>query len=340
MSVPSIKNYKILIADKDRELVGVLSNMLKNIGFSAPYVTSSGRDAIGALNKQSFDFLITEWNVEQLNGIEVIKTIRMDPLSPCPTLPIIMLTGRAEQIDVITARDAGVNEYVAKPFSVKTVYSRLERIIMQPRNFVVTKKFVGPDRRNRSKPPAEIADRRVNVLRPNQSSQTVSAKMIGASESPRLWAPDYSLKAKLGAGNSLQSIITPEILEKAQSLINAITQDSLEWIKKDLQLLDGLAKNLMKEGAAVELIAQVGELALSINSRAGTFGYDQVAKIAYMLYLFCRNKLQLQNEQHVTIVQKYVDVMYVIMSQRLLGEGDVIADEIIEGLKTMTEKLA
>ncbi len=339
MSSSRLSKYRIAIVDQDRELGDVLSQMLQNIGFSVPYVTRSGREAFQTINHDVYDFLITEWNIEQLNGIDLIKRIRQDKASMCPTLPIIMLTGRAEKSDVITARDAGVNEYVIKPFSAKAVYNRIERIVEKPRNFVVADRFIGPDRRSKSKELPEERDRRTLQLRAKPDPANISATTISTLNAPCMWAPDYSLKSKLGAGVTLQSIITPELLEKAQLAIYAITQDSLEWIKNDFQMLELLTRRLESEPANLELLSQSAEAALSISSRAGTFGYDQTATISYMLYLFCRNKLRPGNKTHAMIVQKHVDVLYVIMGQRLLGTGNEMTSRIIEELRNLTEKL-
>ena len=140
--------------------------MLGEMGFSNVEVTLSGAEARECLRKKHFDFLITEWNIKDVDGISLINHIRRDPGSPNPTLPIIMLTGRAEQADVSAARDTGINEYVIKPFSAKTIYDRLERIIEKPRNFIAGPTFVGPDRRHKGEPPPGVANRRTLNIPP------------------------------------------------------------------------------------------------------------------------------------------------------------------------------
>jgi two-component system chemotaxis response regulator CheY len=144
-----LKAYRILVVDADIELAQVLKAMLREMGFSNVHLTKSGVDAISLMRTMVFDFIITEWATQQLDGIAMLEFIRRNPNSPNPTIPIIMLTGRAEQVDVALARDYGINEYVIKPFTAKSIYSRLERIVEQPRSFVVAKTFVGPDRRSR-----------------------------------------------------------------------------------------------------------------------------------------------------------------------------------------------
>lgn len=333
MSVTPLKNYRILIADQDRELAEVLSRMLQSMGFPIPYITRSGRDAVSILNSRTFDFLITEWNIQQLDGVQTIKKIRSTSESSCPSLPIIMLTGRAEQSDVMTARDAGVNEFVVKPFSAKMVYNRIERLIEKPRGFVVCQKYVGPDRRHRHASTLK-KERRVRVPQMNSSSQT----MVSASPTPRIWQADFSLKKKL-QGASLQSIITPEVLARAQQAISAITQESIKWVKQDLQDLKFFSEKLAAGDDDKTLITDLCDCALSISSRSGTFGYQRTSEISYMLYLFCRNNLELGNKQHAMLVDKFTQVLFVIASQQLTGDKDKMGMEIIEGLKQLTLKV-
>ena len=127
-SASPLQKYKILIVDDDQQLSLVLKMMLAEMGFSDIEMTRSGTEAFNRLKQTQYDFLITEWDTQHLNGIELIRRIRNDAESKNPSLPVIMLTGRAEVNDVQEARDMGVNEYVVKPFSAKTVYDRLEQL--------------------------------------------------------------------------------------------------------------------------------------------------------------------------------------------------------------------
>lgn len=111
MSNP-LKDYKILLVDEDKELGNVLRMTLKEMGFTDVHFTRSGKEALELYEYLPFDFLITEWSARDISGIDLINHIRRDPNSHNPTLPAIMLTGRAEQQDVITARNQGFNEYV------------------------------------------------------------------------------------------------------------------------------------------------------------------------------------------------------------------------------------
>src|SRR5205823_4818057 len=128
-----LDSFKVLIADCDQHLATVSKQMLRGMGFSDITLTSSGAKALALIKERGFDFLVTDWNLKDRDGLWLINQIRRSADSSNPTMPVIMLTGRMEQTDVQTARDKGIHEYVVKPFSAQTIYNRLERIVEFPR---------------------------------------------------------------------------------------------------------------------------------------------------------------------------------------------------------------
>ena len=331
-----LKNFKVLIADSDQQLATVSKHMLNGMGFTNVQITNSGVKALSLFKTEGFDFLITDWHLKDMDGISMINHIRRDSDSPNPTMPVIMLTGRMEQSDVQIARDNGIHEYVVKPFSAKTIYSRLERIVEFPRYFVVDKEFVGPDRRRKqSTLPTE--DRRKKIVQPQRKPQNVSGA-ITADSNPKIWLPDFTLKQKLGKNVTLESIITPEVLLQAQAAINSATDESLRWIKDDLVKLQALYKTLQAEQQP-SAVDEMSEVILLISSRSGTFGYTRASEVAYMLYLFCRKKLQPQNSNHYIIIEKHIEVLQIIFGKNIRDEAGSIL-QIINELKNLAAKYA
>ena len=136
-------------------------------------------------------------------------------------------------------------------------------------------------------------------------------------------------------------LITPEVLNEAQASINAITADSLQWIKEDLaRLKSSASENGRWEKQPAHLIAELSETALTINSRAGTFGYRRAAEVAYKLYLFCRNKLQPAHATHQVIVQKHIEVLQVLLSNDMRGMGGKAGAQIAMELHNLVLKYA
>ena len=331
-----LKNYNILLVDADIELAKVLKTMLADMGFSNVHVTRSGKDAIELIRTTVYDFIITEWNTQHIDGMEFLSYLRKNPNSPNPAMPVIMLTGRAEMSDVFQARDYGINEYVIKPFTAKSIYNRLERIIEKPRSFVVSTTFVGPDRRSNSKPPDGVAERRVRKPIPHIQSGTKDSKTVGAV--PKMWSPDFTLKNKLGKDMKLGDFITPEVLSKAQSSIDSIQDLSLQWIRDNLQELKSFYEVIVGQNYPETINSDIGGVSLILNARAGTFGYSRASEISYGLYLFARNKFNPKNTDHHLILRKHIEVLHVILGNQMRGNAGEIGAQIATELKSLIVK--
>ena len=165
---PSIKNLarrlakvQVLIADGDAEVSLLVRDVLQYAGFTQIHMARHGEHALEIMKSHDIDLLITDWGMSPMDGISLIHHLRNSPDSVNPYIPIIMLTGKAERKDVQAARDTGVTEFVVKPFSAKTLFERLVIVVENPRSFIVSKHYSGPDRRRRTDiPPAGTEERR------------------------------------------------------------------------------------------------------------------------------------------------------------------------------------
>lgn len=332
-----LKNYRILIVDADVEMAQVLKSMLGEMGFTDVHLSKSGKDAITLMGTLVFDFVITEWNTQQVDGIALLEFVRHSPKSSNPTIPIIMITGRAEQIDVALARDYGVNEYIVKPFTAKSVYERIERIIEKPRGFVYAKPFIGPDRRTRTDSKVKHERRRWKITPKILQKDALKSLHENLSE-PRIWLPDFSLKLKLGKNKTLDSFVTPEILQRSQEAVNSITKSSLLWIRDNLDELKALHEKLIAPHPPQNIASEISDISLTIGSRAGTFGYQRASQIAYMLYLFARNQLKTNDKNHHIVVQKHLQVLQVILGNQMSGDAGELGGKVANELKILISK--
>jgi DNA-binding response OmpR family regulator len=96
--------------------------------------------------------VITDWAMPIFDGMELTQMIRQPGANNNPYVPIIMLTGHSEKKRVIAARDAGVTEFLAKPISAKGLYQRVLNVVANPRPFIRTRSYFGPDRRRNTNP--------------------------------------------------------------------------------------------------------------------------------------------------------------------------------------------
>ena len=144
-----LKSVRVLIVDDQDFIRSLLRHILSVLGCKNISDASNGEIAWDIILTNPPDLLIVDWEMQPMNGIELVKKVRNDPASPDFFMPIIMITAHSERPRIIAARDTGINEFVMKPVSAKTLFSRLNAVIEHPRRFVRTEEYFGPDRRRR-----------------------------------------------------------------------------------------------------------------------------------------------------------------------------------------------
>ncbi|MBT3358906.1 MAG: response regulator [Rhodospirillales bacterium] len=149
MAEKYLENVRFLVVDDNMFVRTTVRLVLQALGTRDIGEVSNGAAALKQLEHGEPDIIIIDWEMEPVNGIELVKKIRGAQNTPLAFLPIIMLTGHSEVDRVKTARDAGVNEYVIKPFSAHGLFTRIQAVIERPRPFVKVEGYFGPDRRRK-----------------------------------------------------------------------------------------------------------------------------------------------------------------------------------------------
>ena len=120
------KDLKFLIVDDFSTMRRIVKNLLHDLGYSNVTEADDGKTALPMLQAGNFDFLITDWNMPGMPGIELLKAVRAD--AKLAKLPVLMLTAEAKREQIIEAAQAGVNGYVIKPFTAATLKEKLDKI--------------------------------------------------------------------------------------------------------------------------------------------------------------------------------------------------------------------
>ncbi len=149
MSGYRFDRLRILQVDDNPHMRKLVNVILHAFGVVQIYEADNAKRAWAMLREYSPDVVLLDWMMEGMSGIDLSKMIRTSAASPNPYVPIIMLTGHTSIECVRKARDAGVNEFLAKPVSVNAILTRLIAVIEHPRPFVRTKSYFGPCRRRR-----------------------------------------------------------------------------------------------------------------------------------------------------------------------------------------------
>jgi two-component system, chemotaxis family, chemotaxis protein CheY len=140
---------RFLIVDNNPLSLQMMEDILRMLGTMAIWRCHDSEKAKEALREGEIDIVITERELEPQSGIELVDYIRHSGESLDRLLPVIMLTARSEPEYVTEARDKGVTEFLAKPFTVDSLYRRIATVIARPRAFVSAPQYFGPDRRRR-----------------------------------------------------------------------------------------------------------------------------------------------------------------------------------------------
>ncbi|MBC6907133.1 chemotaxis protein CheY [Saccharophagus sp. K07] len=120
------KNMKILIVDDFSTMRRIIKNLLRDLGFTNTQEADDGTTALPMLRNGDFDFLVTDWNMPGMSGIDLLRHVRADP--KLASLPVLMVTAEAKRDQIIEAAQAGVNGYVVKPFTAQVLKEKIDKI--------------------------------------------------------------------------------------------------------------------------------------------------------------------------------------------------------------------
>ncbi len=122
-------SMKILIVDDSPTMRRILKNSLKHLGYEDVGEAENGREALSMLHVDQYNFIVTDWNMQEMDGLTFVKTIKEE--SEFAAIPILMVTTSSQQEDVIEAMRAGFNNYVIKPFTPQVLKQKIDTILAQ-----------------------------------------------------------------------------------------------------------------------------------------------------------------------------------------------------------------
>ncbi len=126
------KDMKFLVVDDFSTMRRIIKNLLNDLGYANVTEADDGQTALPMLQAGSFDFLITDWNMPGMPGLDLLKAVRAD--AKLAKMPVLMLTAEAKREQIIEAAQAGVNGYVIKPFTAVTLKEKIDKILEQRAN--------------------------------------------------------------------------------------------------------------------------------------------------------------------------------------------------------------
>lgn len=120
------KNMKILIVDDFSTMRRIIKNLLRDLGFNNTEEADDGNTGLPKLQSGNYDFLVTDWNMPGMTGIDLLRAVRAD--ERLKTLPVLMVTAEAKKEQIVMAAQEGVNGYIVKPFTAQTLKEKIDKI--------------------------------------------------------------------------------------------------------------------------------------------------------------------------------------------------------------------
>jgi two-component system, chemotaxis family, chemotaxis protein CheY len=125
-SMPADPNMKILVVDDMVTMRKVVKNILKQLGFANVDEAENGQEGLQKLRAGQYDFVVSDWNMPVMTGIDMLRAIRAD--ENLKSIPVLMMTAEAQQKNLIEAMQAGVSNYIVKPFTAETMQEKIGKL--------------------------------------------------------------------------------------------------------------------------------------------------------------------------------------------------------------------
>jgi len=120
-------NMNILIVDDYKTMLRIIENLLKQLGFKNVFQATDGSMALRMLRENTYGLVISDWNMEPMTGLQLLKEIRAD--EKLKKIPFIMVTAESKVENVAAAKEAGVNNYIVKPFNAETLKQKISAVL-------------------------------------------------------------------------------------------------------------------------------------------------------------------------------------------------------------------
>ncbi|HUA54660.1 MAG TPA: response regulator [Candidatus Sulfotelmatobacter sp.] len=341
----------ILVVEDNGFARNMIAEILRAMKVGRVVTAADGADAIGMLRQAAkhktaaqvlgFDIILSDYLMSPINGTMLLRWSRQHDDSPDRFIPFIMISGVADSEVVREARDMGTTEFLAKPFSVKSVADHISALIDTPRPFIYCSAYFGPDRRRQKRPPRE-GERR--VIKPEEQEVVYSTSKLKKPD-PRIKTFVFNLPNRLrekvmGLGKGGPMTIDPELLKAAEQQLDRMEGDYSDWVRGTVkQLSDAYDKAMADDRARVAMVAQINRISHDLRGQGTTFGYPLITVFGNSLF-DCTVKIEKVSDKLLEFVRAHIDGITAVIRERIKGSGGAIGAELVESLERTRERLA
>ncbi len=353
-------NISILVVDDNTFMRNLVVSTLRMLGISNIVARSSATAAIESLSESrrnpvgagvgTIDIVLSDFVMEEVDGALFLRWIRTSKQAPDRFVPFVMVSGAADQQIVEAARDAGVSEFLAKPFSAKSLADRILEVIKNPRQYVLAPGYFGPDRRRQDRPTSwSYADDYSKPEKNRRVTEAAQIQVVHARSNIRTlrddvraiyFRPANRLRDKLGP-NALRGQIDfdPLVIQAAENRIQEMVGDYAVWVKNYLDTMTRSYKALVeKEEEPKQHIVNINQIAHELRGQGGIFDYPLMTSFGKSLYdamLDTRGKV---TDNRLKLIEAHIDALRVVFNKRVRGDGGKIGAELLKDIERAVRK--
>lgn len=344
----------VLVVEDSAFMRSLFINVLRALGVERITVAEDGEQAIRMLKPvqktksgqmighTGIDVVVCDYFMPTVDGAMVLRWIRRSEHSPDRFLPFLMVSAAADMDTLVKARDNGIDEFLAKPFSAEMLASRLTALVEHPRQTIFAPTYFGPDRRRRKK---EVpTERRTNTE--DDIEIVHSAKDVAAlkNSDKKVWhfRLPRALRKKLstGEGGPDEPAFDPALLEAAETKIQDMEGDYSDWVAETLDILTQEQNRAIEdmENAAIH-ISEIRRIAHELRGQGGIFGYPLMTQFGKSLYEQTHEDMEI-TVPLLELVKAHIDLIKVVTKQKIKGDGGETGKQLMTSLSEAKKKFA
>ena len=344
----------VLVVDDNAFMAQLLVSTLKPLGIENAIGESncasaierlklSNTDPIGA-NLGEVDLIMSDYLMPGVDGNLFLRWIRSGDDVPDRFVPFIMVSGAADRHVVEAARDAGVTEFLAKPYSAKSVADRILSVVNNPRQYILCNGYFGPDRRRtkvavdqdrRKSKPAEI-----QVLKAGTEVRTIREDVRAVH-----FQPDNRLRKKLIPRAMTAPVeFDPQLIRAAEKRIQELVGDYADWVRKYIRSMSE-SQAALKTGKAAQQsnkkhIANINRIAHELRGQGGTFDYPLVTSFGRSLYEATKDPGVIVTDGRQKLIAAHIDAIKTVFNNRIKGDGGEVGATLLQDITLAVKKYA
>lgn len=357
-SAYDFSRMSVLVVDDSRFMRSLITTTLRALGVERVVTAENGEDAIAVMSpaataasmgesmvgRTGVDLIISDYVMPVVDGEMFAKWVRISDKSPDRFLPFVMISAAADRDVLFACRDAGVDEFIAKPFSADSVVKRLLVAIENPRPYIYCPNYFGPDRRRQTKPVE--TDRRakndddVEIL---HSGKDIAKMGKGKRKRAYIFKLPKLLKQKLSTGmrpKPGEPLFDPELIAAAEEKIANMETDYADWVGESIDELQQAHHRAIEDPEKSALhFETMNRVALELRGQGGIFGYPLITQFGKSLFDITGEGMNVTTNL-LDLIDSHISLVKVVITQKIAGDGGTTGRELLQSLAEAKKKFS